>query len=94
VRATESRPAANGAATSSAGRHNDADTVPPEPAASYLTGALAVLVSTPRGRFRRRLYLSLSAAEKCAERARIRGEEAHIVLVQLHAVGPVGGGRP
>lgn len=89
----QSRPAANGAATLDAGLADkrDSTVTPGTPAASYLTGALAVLVSTPHGRYRRRLYLSLSSAERFAERARDRGEDVHLVLVELHAVGLVGG---
>jgi hypothetical protein len=43
----------------------------------------AVLVFTPRGRWTRRLYLSLHAADAAMVRARDRQLEAYCVLVEL-----------
>ena len=45
--------------------------------------AHAVLVSTPGGRFSRRLFLSLHAADKAMQRARDRGLTAACVMVEL-----------
>jgi len=43
----------------------------------------AVLVSTPNGRWSRRLYLSLHSADKAMRRAKDRGQAAQCVLVEL-----------
>ena len=51
----------------------------------------AVLVSTPSGRWSRRLYLSLHSADKAMQRAQDRGQVAHCVLVELV---PVPGAAP
>jgi len=48
-----------------------------------------VVVETPTGRYRRRLYLSLSSAEKSVERARANGKYAAIVLATITPVGVV-----
>lgn len=59
----------------------------PEMAASRAQGVLMVLVHNPQnGRVRRRLFFALEAADRCAERARERGQTAHIVLGRFHAV--------
>ena len=50
----------------------------------------AVLVETPHGNFRRRLYLTLASAQNARQRAHDRGQYAAIVLVQLV---PVTGGE-
>lgn len=48
-----------------------------------IADAYAVLVVTPRGRYQRRLYLSLHSADAAMRRARERGQEAACVLVRL-----------
>ena len=48
-----------------------------------VTHAHAVLVSTPAGKFQRRLFLSLHAADKAMQRARDRGLTAACVMVEL-----------
>ncbi|MFD2674808.1 hypothetical protein [Gulosibacter bifidus] len=55
----------------------------------FINGALAVVVETPHGRVRRRLYLSLKAAENAARRARDAGHSATVLLVELNTVGEV-----
>lgn len=57
------------------------------PAAHGLEDAYAVLVSTTGGRWRRRLFLSLSAAERAADSARDRGHAAELILVRLRVPG-------
>lgn len=62
----------------------DTHSIPQFPASAAMDraqGMLLLLVFNPaNGRHRRRIYLSLSAAEKAAHRARERGHVAHIVL--------------
>lgn len=48
--------------------------------------AHAVLVWTPEGRYNRRLFLSLHAADKAMQRARDRGLTASCVMVELMPV--------
>lgn len=43
----------------------------------------ALAVETGNGRYRRRLFLTLAAAENAVERARDRGQYAEIILVRL-----------
>lgn len=54
-------------------------------------GALVVVVTTPAGRYRRRVYLSLRAAEAAVDRAERRGQVARIVLCSLLPVRVIGG---
>lgn len=59
----------------------------PEMAAARAQGTLLLLVLNPEtGRYRRRIYLSLSAAEKAVERAESRGHIAHIILGRFSVV--------
>lgn len=59
----------------------------PDMAAERAQGTLLLLVMNPEtGRYRRRLYLSLSAASKAVERAEARGHVAHIVLGRFQVV--------
>ena len=48
--------------------------------------ALAVLVEDKTGRYRRRLYLSLRAAERAVERANARGADARVILCRLSPI--------
>lgn len=50
----------------------------------------AVLVEHPAGKYRRRLYLTLAAAERAKGRATARGQYAAVILVRLV---PVTGGE-
>lgn len=59
----------------------------PEMAAARAQGTLLLLVLNPEtGRYRRRLYLSLSAAQKAVERAEARGHIAHVILGRFSVV--------
>lgn len=51
--------------------------------AEAIAHAHAVLVSTPSGKYARRLFLSLHAADKAMQRARDRGQTAACVMVEL-----------
>lgn len=51
--------------------------------ANHIDGCFAVVVESPGDRYRRRLYLSLAAAEKAAQRARKRGQRVKVVLAVL-----------
>lgn len=51
--------------------------------------ALALVVTTPKGRKRRRVYLTLTAAETAAQRARNSGNEASVLLVRLQPVAEI-----
>lgn len=65
-------------------------TAPADPKVwAALGGAYAVVVTRPGGRYRRRLYFSLDSAQRQADRARARGEHAHLALVRLVPVGEV-----
>lgn len=48
--------------------------------------------STGNSRWTRRLYLSLHSAERALGRARMRGDDAYMVLCQLRAVDARPGG--
>lgn len=49
----------------------------------------AMLLHTGHGRYRRRLFLTLAAAERAVERARDRGQYAELILVRVVPVGVV-----
>jgi hypothetical protein len=57
--------------------------------AARVRGGFAVVVETPDHKYRRRLYLSLSAAEKAAKRAEAAGYTAEVVLCRLEPVAVV-----
>lgn len=63
---------------------------PTDKAALYVSGAFVALVETPAGKYRRRVFLTLAAAEKAVQRAHDAGHSATVVLCQLT---PVGGDR-
>ena len=54
-----------------------------ESAAAVLTGVHVVVVDTPQGKHRRRVYFNLPGAQKAADRAIAAGHPAHVVLCQL-----------
>lgn len=65
-------------------------TVPVDPSVwGPLGGVYVILVQLPGGRSRRRVFLTLAAAEKCARRARERGEHARLVLCRISPAGEV-----
>ena len=57
--------------------------------AQYVQGAFVVVVQVGEDRLRRRIFLSLAAAQHAVERAQDRGHEAQVVLCQLQPVGVV-----
>ena len=71
-------------------------TIPPQggfdpvDATGILAGVLVVVVRTDVGRYRRRVFLSLRAAERSARNARARGQVAEIVLCTLQPAGVLG----
>jgi len=52
--------------------------------------AIVVLVADRRGRYRRRVFLTLASAQRACEQAAARGVDAQIVLCRL---SPVEGGE-
>ncbi len=56
---------------------------------AILDGVLVTVVQDERGHARRKIYLSLAAAQHAVERARDRGHEAQVVLCQLQPLGVV-----
>lgn len=61
--------------------------------AAQVRGAFVVIVTVPTGRHRRRVFLTVKAAEDAARRAAERGQLAEVVLAELHPVFHVGGGE-
>lgn len=57
--------------------------------APRVRGGFAVVTETPDHKYRRRLYLSLSAAEKAAKRAEAAGYSAEVILCRLEPVAVV-----
>lgn len=55
-----------------------------------IDGAFAVVVRTPSGGYRRRVWLTLAPAERAVERAHEQGLEASVVLVRLQPILTVG----
>ncbi len=49
----------------------------------------AVLVNSGDGRYRRRVFLTLAAAERAVERAQDRDQTAHLVLCRLIPTGVI-----
>lgn len=56
------------------------------PDVSSWCNAFVVLVLTPRGKYRRRVYLSLHSADKALARAAAQGQPARMVLCWLTPV--------
>jgi len=82
----ESRPGEDRAASETTG----ADVITKIADPADITGRLdvhAVLVVTPAGNVRRRLYLSLHSAEKAAARATAAGHRAELHLCRVVPVG-------
>ena len=59
-------------------------------AAALVTGVHVVIVETPAGKYRRRVYLSLDSAQKAADRAIMAGHQSSLILCKLM---PVMGGE-
>lgn len=62
---------------------------PADQAAAAVEGVHVVVVETPQGKYRRRVYFNLPGAQKAADRATAAGHPAHVILCQLL---PVAGG--
>lgn len=54
-----------------------------QPLVGQVDGAHVVVVDLPRDRHRRRVYLTLGAAERAVQRAHAAGHDARIVLCRL-----------
>lgn len=104
TREKRSRPAGDGTATQkNAGQALTtlATTVPaatiatplpeftPEDAAAVARGAFVVVVQLDEDRHRRRVFLTLAAAERHAVAARERGHAAQVLLASLEPVGVI-----
>ncbi|BCW76267.1 hypothetical protein [Arthrobacter sp. NicSoilB11] len=59
-------------------------------ATALVTGVHVVVVETPAGKYRRRVYFNLPSAQTAADRAAMAGHPAHVILCQLM---PVSGGE-
>lgn len=60
--------------------------------AEHINGALVVVVVTPAGRYRRRVFLTAAAAERAVRNAEARGHSAEVFLAELRPVHRVEGG--
>lgn len=58
-------------------------------AIGLVSGVHVIVVETPAGKYRRRVFLSLDSAQKAADRAIMAGHPAQLILCQLM---PVNGG--
>ncbi len=67
---------------------------PVDDVARYIDGAFVVMVEVTRGKYRRRCYLTLKAAENAARRATARGETATVYLSELKPLWKVRAGEP
>jgi hypothetical protein len=67
--------------------HNDSTSLdsldPRDEIARHIGGTFVVVVETPAGKYRRRCFLSVLAAEKASQRATDRGENATVYLAEL-----------
>lgn len=57
--------------------------------AQFVQGVFVTVVEDERGHARRRVYLSLSAAQHAVERAQDRGHTAVVALARLDVVGVI-----
>lgn len=60
-------------------------------AVDQVAGAFCLVVTTPAGRYRRRVFLTVAAAEKAAVRATAAGHHAEIVLCRIDPIWIVAG---
>jgi hypothetical protein len=61
----------------------DADDTPQDRAAQQVRGALVVVVEMDSGKWRRRCFLTVKAAEQAVARAEAKGYAATVVLCRL-----------
>lgn len=85
----ESRPAGNGTAIKITGGRSADDSTDLEALTARADHALLVTRVIRGGKVRRRILLSLDAAERAADRAEAAGHPATITLVRLLPVGHV-----
>ena len=62
--------------------------------AAHVNGAFVVLVETSHGNYRRRVWLTLAAAERAAIKAQDAGHNAVVVLAELRPLYRVEGAAP
>ncbi|MBO1751715.1 hypothetical protein J4G33_07865 [Actinotalea sp. BY-33] len=62
--------------------------------AAHIDGTFVVVVKVTGGRYRRRCYLTVKAAQDAADRACARGENAVVILSELRPLYRVTGGGP
>jgi len=80
----ESRPREGAALEINAGQAVDTSTLLyPDEVARHVDGCFVAVVETPSGTYRRRVFLTLNAAERAVDNARARGCGARIVLAEL-----------
>ncbi|WP_425308747.1 hypothetical protein AADG42_08300 [Ammonicoccus fulvus] len=59
--------------------------------AKHVDGGFVAVVEVADGRYHRRVFLTLKAAEAAVRKARARGQSARIVLAELRPLYIVGG---
>lgn len=64
-----------------------------ETAARYCAGAFCVVVETPSGHLRRRVFLTLKAAEHAVDLTEKRGQQAVVLLAELRPLYAVEAGQ-
>ena len=65
---------------------------PRDELARVIDGTFVVVVKATGGRFRRRAFLTVAAAEKATEKARLAGHTATVYLAELKPVWKLSGG--
>jgi hypothetical protein len=70
------------------GPTTDTPSVPSTADIAAACQAYAVLLLTPAGKYRRRVFLSLHSATAAVQRAQDKGQRAHLVLCRLVPVAP------
>lgn len=68
------------------------DTLGADDIATHIDGTFVLLVKTTHGRYRRRCFMSVKAAENAARRATDAGHNATVVLAELRPVYRLAGG--
>lgn len=66
--------------------HRSIESVAPE---AVIDGVFVAVVETGSGHYRRRVYLTLSAAQSAVSRARSAGIAARVILAELRSLGVV-----
>jgi len=76
------RPTSGGTAIESSGRR-DFTSIPPSTDTDKVSGVYVALVNTDDEHCRRRVFLTLAAAERCVRRAEARGQRTELYLCRL-----------